>query len=41
MIDTPVTVLRLANEMMHLDSYMVKVGRNIDKFNKYVKNLIV
>ena len=40
-IDTPATTIKLRDDLMHLSSYMAKVGGNIHKFNHYVKSIVL
>ena len=40
-IDTPATIMRLREKFLTLDHYMATLQGDVDKFNKYVKSLVI
>ena len=39
-IDTPSTIIRMREKLMHLDTYMSTVQGDVDKFNKYTRKTV-
>ena len=40
-IDTPGTVMRLREKLLNLDAYISTVQEDVEKFNKYLKSLVI